>query len=294
MTGAVRDILARAAAALRDGGSPTPRLDAEVLLAHVLGTDRSWLHAHPEAAVEPAAFDALVDRRRDGEPIAYLRGFKEWRSLKIRTDARALVPRPETELLLDQTIAEVVRRMAHDREPIVAWEVATGTGAVAVALALRFREALALGRLRLIASDLSPDALELAAENLEVHGVAPLVDLACADLLEPAGTTLPRPNVVVANLPYVPSDEVRAPGRGLDHEPLIALDGGPDGLAIFRRLFATAAERLAPGGTLLLEIGAGQADVLRSMAAPASTVAVERDLAGMERVVRIELPGGAA
>jgi release factor glutamine methyltransferase len=293
VTAAVRDVLARAAAALRDGGSPTPRLDAEVLLAHVLGTDRSWLHAHPEATVEPAAFDALVDRRRDGEPIAYLRGFKEWRSLRIRTDSRALVPRPETELLLDQTIDEVVRRMARDQEPIVAWEVATGTGAVAVALARRFREALTLGRLRLIASDVSPDALELAAENLEVHGVAPLVDLACADLLEPAGATLPRPNVVVANLPYVPSDEARAPGRGLDHEPLIALDGGPDGLAIFRRLFDMAAERIAPGGTLLLEIGAGQADVLRSMAGPGAPVAVERDLAGMERVVRIELPGGA-
>jgi release factor glutamine methyltransferase len=293
VTAAVRDVLARAAVALRDGGSPTPRLDAEVLLAHVLGTDRSWLHAHPEAAVEPAGFDALVDRRRDGEPIAYLRGFKEWRSLRIRTDSRALVPRPETELLLDQAIAEIVRRMARDREPIVAWEVATGTGAVAVALALRFREALALGRLRLIASDLSPDALELAAENLEGHGVASLVDLACADLLEPAGATLPRPNVVVANLPYVPSDEVRAPGRGLDHEPLIALDGGPDGLSIFRRLFDMAAERVAPGGTLLLEIGAGQADVLRPMAGPSASVAVERDLAGMERVVRIELPGRA-
>jgi release factor glutamine methyltransferase len=293
VTAAVRDVLARAAAALRDGGSPTPRLDAEVLLAHVLGTDRSWLHAHPEATVEPAAFDALVDRRRGGEPIAYLRGFKEWRSLRIRTDSRALVPRPETELLLDQAIDEVVRRMARDQEPIVAWEVATGTGAVAVALALRFREALTLGRLRLIASDVSPDALELAAENLEVHGVASLVDLACADLLEPAGSTLPRPNVVVANLPYVPSDEVRAPGRGLDHEPLIALDGGPDGLAIFRRLFDMAAERIAPGGTLLLEIGAGQSDVLRSMAGPDAPVAVERDLAGMERVVRIELPGGA-
>ena len=191
VTAAVRDVLARAAAALRDGGSPTPRLDAEVLLAHVLGTDRSWLHAHPEATVEPAAFDALVDRRRGGEPIAYLRGFKEWRSLRIRTDARALVPRPETELLLDQAIDEVVRRMARDREPIVAWEVATGTGAVAVALALRFREALALGRLRLIASDVSPDALELAAENLEVHGVASLVDLACADLLEPGGVDPP-------------------------------------------------------------------------------------------------------
>lgn len=289
MTAAVRDVLARATAILRDGGSPTPRLDAEVLLAHVLERDRAWLLAHPEEPIDPTAFDTLLGRRIAGEPIAYLRGFKEWRSLRIRTDARALVPRPETELLLDGAVAEISARMARDDAPIVAWEPATGTGAVAVALALRYREAIALGRLRLIASDLSADALELAAENLEAHGVAPLVDLACADLLEPAGGSLPRPDVVVANLPYVPSDEVRAPGRGLDHEPLVALDGGPDGLAVLRRLFAMADDRLAPGGTLLLEIGAGQAEDLRALAPPGASVVVTRDLAGLERVVRIGL-----
>ena len=292
MTAPVRDVLARATATLRDGGSPTPRLDAEVLLAHVLGTDRAWLLAHPEASVESVDFDDLVDRRANGEPIAYLRGFKEWRSLRIRTDARALIPRPETELLLEGAVSEISARMAWDDAPIVAWEPATGTGAVAVALALRYREAIALGRLRLLASDLSSDALELAAENLQAHGVAPLVDLACADLLEAAGTSLPRPDVVVANLPYVPSDEATAPWRGLGHEPLIALDGGPDGLAIFRRLFAMVPDRVAPGGTLLLEIGAGQAEVLRALAPADASVTVEQDLTGMERVVRIGLAGG--
>jgi release factor glutamine methyltransferase len=291
MTAAVRDVLARATATLRDGGSTTPRLDAEVLLAHVLERDRAWLLAHPEEPIDATALDTLIVRRISGEPIAYLRGFKEWRSLRIRTDARALVPRPETELLLDGAVTEISARMARDDAPIVAWEPATGTGAVAVALALRYREAIALGRLRLIASDLSADALELAAENLEVHGVAPLVDLACADLLEPAGGSLPRPDVVVANLPYVPSDEVRAPGRGLDHEPLIALDGGPDGLDVLRRLFAMAGDRVASGGTLLLEIGAGQAEDLRALAPPGASVAVTRDLAGLERVVRIGLEG---
>lgn len=294
MTAPVRDVLARATAALREGGSPTPRLDAEVLLAHVLETDRAWLLAHPEEAVEPGAFDALVDRRANGEPIAYLRGFKEWRSLRIRTDARALIPRPETELLLEGAVAEISARMARDDAPIVAWEPATGTGAVAVALALRYREAIALGRLRLIASDLSTDALELAAENLQAHGVASLVDLACADLLEPAGRSLPLPDVVIANLPYVPSDEVREPSRGLGHEPLIALDGGPDGLAAFRHLFDMIPARVAPDGTLLLEIGAGQAEVLEAMAPAGASVSVERDLAGMERVVRIGLAGAPA
>jgi release factor glutamine methyltransferase len=100
--------------------------------------------------------------------------------------------------------------------------------------------------------------------------------------------------VVVANLPYVPSDEVRAPGRGLDHEPLIALDGGTDGLVLFRRLFAMVRDRVAPGGTLLLEIGMGQADDLRSLAGPGASVLVERDLSGLERVVRVDVAGTGA
>jgi release factor glutamine methyltransferase len=264
VTASVGELLARATATLRDGGSSTARLDAEVLLAHVAGRDRSWLLAHPEAELAPEPFDALLDRRLRGEPIAYLRGFKEWRSLRIRTDARALIPRPETELLYELAVDEIRSRMARDDAPIGAWEPATGSGAVTLALALRFREALTLGRLRLIASDLSADALELAAENLETHGVHSLVDLACVDLLEPAGRLLPRPDVVIANLPYVPTDEALAPERGLGHEPRIAIDGGPDGLAILRRLFESLPGRVADGGTLLLEVGIGQADAARA------------------------------
>ena len=175
---------------LRASGSPTPRLDAEVLLAHVACRNRAWVLAHPEAELEADAvhaFRAALDRRLAGEPIAYIRGFKEWRSLRIRTDQRALIPRPETELLAEATIAEIAERLTRDGEPLVAWEVATGSGAVAAALAIRFRSALALGRLTLIASDASPEALELAAENLALHGVAGAVTLACADLLDPAG-----------------------------------------------------------------------------------------------------------
>ena len=290
MTRTVGDLLAGATAALRESGSPTPRLDAEVLLAHASGCERSWLLAHPEAVVGDAPFEELLTRRLAGEPIAYLRGYKEWRSLRIRTDARALIPRPETELLFELAVDEIRARMARDGEPIVAWEPATGSGAVTLALALRFREAIALGRLRLIASDISADALELAAENLQSHGVQALVDLACADLLEPAGTSLPRPDVVIANLPYVPTDEALAPERGLGHEPRVAIDGGQDGLEVLRRLLESGGERLAPGGTLLLEIGIGQAEAVGGLAPSGVTVSVERDLAGIERVVRIQLP----
>lgn len=290
----VGEAVSHGAATLRRAGSPTPRLDAEVLLAHVLERDRAWLLAHPEAEVtseQADAFASAVERRSTGEPVAYIRGYKEWRSLRIGTDRRALIPRPETELLLEAAIAEIADRLTRDDAPIVAWELATGSGAVAVALARRFRSAIALGRLRLIASDLSPDALELAAENLAAHGVQALVDLACADLLAPAGESLPRPDVVVANLPYVPSSEVDDGAGSLAHEPRLALDGGPDGLEVITRLLHELRSRTAGGATALLEIGAGQADAVAALAPRGASVSVQADLAGIERIVRIGFVG---
>jgi release factor glutamine methyltransferase len=289
--GTLRDATER----LRAAGSPSPRLDAEILLAFAIGRDRAWLLAHPEAVLDDAGtFESLVGRRAGGEPIAYLRGFKEWRSLKVRTDARALIPRPETELLVDAAIDEIASRLAANDRRVVAWEVGVGSGAVALALALRFRQALTLGRVRLIGSDRSPDALELAAENLASHGVEGLVELACADLLAPAGRSLPRPDIVVANLPYVPTDDVRAAGGSLAHEPWSALDGGPDGLDVLRRLAAELPARGAPAATALVEIGAGQAAAVRAMAPPDATVDIRLDLAGHERVVRIGLADSTA
>jgi release factor glutamine methyltransferase len=267
--------------------SPTPRLDAEVLLAHVTGHERSWLLAHPEADVDGAAFGALVERRATGEPVAYIRGFKEWHSLRIRTDARALIPRPETELLADAAIAEIAHRL--ERGPLVAWEVATGSGAIAIAVALRFGDALEDQRLRLLATDISADALALAAENLEAHGVANDVTLGTADLLA-GGDELPRPDVVIANLPYVASAEVDERQGSLGFEPRIALDGGPDGLALLRRFLAELPERAAPGATVLLELGVDQVDAIRSLAPVGASVSVVPDLAGLDRVVRIGLP----
>lgn len=289
----VRDAIARGMHLLQLSGSPTSRLDAELLLGHVLGRDRAWLMAHPEAELGTdagAALTGLLERRAAGEPIAYIRGFKEWHSLRIGTDPRALIPRPETELLADAAIAEVERRLARDQEPIVAWDVGTGSGAVAVALARRFRSALMLRRLSLIASDDSADALELAAENLVAHGVDQLVTLQAADLLAPSGRSLPRPDVVVANLPYVTSTEVEAAAGSIAFEPSNALDGGPDGLDLLRGLLAELPHRVAPKSVTLLEIGAGQADAVRALAPSGASVSTLADLAGIERVVRVELP----
>lgn len=290
MSRTVGSALAEATLRLRDAGSASPRLDAEVLLAHVTGRDRGWLLAHPEAPLGAfKAFEAGLERRVAGEPVAYIRGFKEWRSLRIRTDTRALIPRPETELLAEAAMTEIAARLARDAEPVIAWDVATGSGAVALTLALRFHRALELGRLRVLASDASADALELAAENLAAHGVEGLVSLACADLLDPAGGTLPRPDVIVANLPYVASAEVDARQGSLGYEPRVALDGGPDGLDLLRRLLADLPRRAASGATALLELGVGQVEAVMALAPAGASVSVVADLAGLDRVVRIEM-----
>jgi len=276
--------------ALLRAGSPTPRLDAEVLLAHVTGRDRTWLLAHPEAGFEEGdAFNAAVERRAAGEPIAYIRGFKEWRSLRIRTDARALIPRPETELVVATAAVEIASRL--ERQPLtVAWDLATGSGAIALALALDFRHELTEGRLRLIASDISTEALALAAENFAEHSVAEAVELATSDLLEPAGERLPRPDVVTANLPYVSSAEVDERVGSLGFEPRIALDGGPDGLDLLRRLLADVPLHAAPGATVILELGVDQVDAVRGLVPIGASVSVVPDLAGLDRVMRIDLP----
>jgi release factor glutamine methyltransferase len=287
------ELVAAASATLRRAGIPSPRLDAELLVGHALGRDRSWLHAHPEAELDAASSEALdgwVRRRAAGEPIAYIRGFKEWLSLRIATDRRALIPRPETELLAETAISEIAARLVRDDAPVQAWEVATGSGAVALAVALRFRTAVALGRLRLTASDISAEALELASENLDAHGVGGLATLACGDLLEPAPLPDGRADLLIANLPYLTSAEVETGTGSLAWEPRRALDGGTDGLDLLRRLIGALPERLSRDGVALLEIGRGQAaDVRRDIEALAvrSTVTTLPDLAGIERVVRV-------
>ena len=289
------ELVTGATAVLRDARIPSPLLDAEVLVSHAFGRDRAWLHAHPDAELDPAdgrRLTAWVERRSAGEPVAYIRGFKEWLSIRIATDRRALIPRPETELLAEAAISEISARLVRDDAPVQAWEVATGCGAVALAVALRFRTALTLERLRLAASDLSAEALELAEENLAAHGVGGLVTLACGDLFEPAVAPAGGVDLVIANLPYLTTAEMDAGGGSLDWEPRRALDGGTDGLELVRRLVVALPERLRRDGVALLEIGAGQADALRAAVAALdlrSTVTTLRDLSAIERVVRVAL-----
>jgi release factor glutamine methyltransferase len=288
-------LVADIAAALRGAGIPSPRLDAELLVGHAFGRDRAWLHAHPEAELEAATAWSLAgwaERRAAGEPIAYIRGYKEWLSLRIATDSRALIPRPETELLAEAAISEIAARLVRDDDPVQVWEVATGTGAVALAIALRFRTAIALGRLRLVASDLSAEALELASENLAAHGLRGLVALACGDLVEPAALPGGKADLLVANLPYLTSAEVAEGSGSLAWEPARALDGGTDGLDLLKRLIHDLPSAVAVGGVALLEIGRGQAHAVRSLIGELplqTTVSTMSDLGEIERVVRIAL-----
>jgi release factor glutamine methyltransferase len=272
----LRDAVARLTA------SNTPRLDAELLLAHTLGWPRARLLAERDQSVtvaQAAAFGELVARRATGEPVAYLVGHKEFYGLELLVTPATLVPRPETELLVELTLAEAQRMMAgraaHEA-PLRIADIGTGTGAVAIALAANLPEA------RVYAVDLSAEALEVAGRNVARHGLTGRVSLLHGDLLAP----LPEPvDILVSNPPYTILAEVAPNVR--DHEPRLALDGGPDGAAIYRRLLAAAPARLRPGGAVLLEIGAWQGELVAALLGehlPDAAVRVCRDLAGHDRV----------
>lgn len=299
----VDELLRHGVDRLRQSGSETPRLDAEVLLAHAIGSDRTAILAHPEAVVGPAAaeaFETAVRRRETGEPVAYIRGFKEFRGLALATDERALIPRPETETLVDLAETEVAGRLTvaprpPGTPPLRIADAGTGCGTVAVALAVALRRRRMLEDVSILAIDASPDALQLARENAVGHAVADRVRFVEADLL-PAVVD-PLFELVLANLPYVPSAMIPDLPVAASFEPAAALDGGPDGLDHIRRLIERLPDALASGGVALLEIGADQADAVAAAVderVPGWGVSIVPDLSGAPRVARIDRPAGDA
>jgi release factor glutamine methyltransferase len=303
----IGELLPAAVARLRAAASETPRLDAELLLADALGVDRTTVVAHPEAAVGPEAaarFDDHVRRRERGEPVAYIRGLKEFHGLAFAVDARVLIPRPETELLVDLAVAEIADRLGRaprppGTPPLALADVGTGSGAVAVAVAVALRRRRMLAEVEIIASDTAEGAVELARENAVAHAVADRVAVAEIDLLPPPGRVVgllvvpARFDVVCANLPYIPTAVVPTLPVAASFEPPEALDGGPDGLDVVRRLLDVLPERVARGGVALLEIGADQGGALHDEAArrlPGWDVRVEPDLAGRPRVAVLADP----
>lgn len=296
----VEALLTVAIARLRASGSESARLDAEVLLGHALGIDRTTIAAHPEAPVSEASaerFDASIARRETGEPVAYIRGVKEFHGLALATDPRALIPRPETELLVELAIGEIARALTMaprpaGSPPLRVLDVGTGTGAVAIAIAVELRRRGMLDDVRIEATDDSPEAIQLARENGVAHAVADRVEFEVADLL-PGGATAPW-DVIVANLPYVRSADLATLPRATSFEPVRALDGGSDGLAVIERLVDLLPGALAGDGAVVLEIGADhEPDVRRLLdeRLPGWSVEIRPDLAGRPRVARIARAG---
>ena len=302
-----RSLLDEGAARLRALGFDTPRLDTELLLANAIGVDRTAVVAHGEAPVGASAemvFRANLERRAGGEPVAYIRGVKEFHGIALSVDPRALIPRPETESLVDLTLAEVMRRLTggvRSGGPLRVVDVGTGSGAIAVALAVALRSrGVPIGEVVVTAVDVSVEALDLARENAVGHAVGDRMAFALADLL-PAeavdGSGLAESglagswDVVVANLPYIRSDAMHSLPVDVGFEPARALDGGVDGLALIRRLFGVLESGLAADGVAMLEIGADQGESIVACAAivlPGWTCRVEVDLAGLPRIAVVQ------
>jgi release factor glutamine methyltransferase len=285
---------------LTAGASETARLDAELLLGQAVGVGRTVILAHPEAPVGVDAavrYRADLERRAMGEPVAYLRGIKEFFGLAFQVDRRALIPRPETERLVELAEGEVMRRLAAgprgaDDPPILIADVGTGSGAIAVALAVTLRRRGAIDAVALVATDISADALDLAKENAVGHAVADRMTFAEGDLLTDAAALRDRRpfDLILANLPYVRHDAMAGLPRATSFEPVLALDGGPDGLTVIGRLLDSLPETLAPDGVALLEIGADQGGAIVALAEarlPGWQASVESDLAGLPRVARV-------
>jgi release factor glutamine methyltransferase len=262
-------------------GADAPRLTAELLLAHALSCDRVRLYLDfdkPLGEPELARFRDLVRRRAEGEPTAYLLGRKEFFGRPFRVDPRVLVPRPETELLVETALAALP-------EGGRALDLCTGSGCVAVSLALGRSGA------RVVATDLSEDALALARENAAALGA--VVELATGDLWS-AVHGPERFHVVASNPPYVPTKELAGLSPEVRREPCMALDGGEDGLAVLRRIVEGAPAWLEPGGTLVVEMHESHERSLPALCLAAGFARAEarRDLAGLPRLTVAWMAGG--
>jgi len=274
--------LADAAAILAAAGIDTPRFDAELLLVVAAGADRASLYSGgvklDDAARERLA--EMVELRARRMPLAYIVGRREFFSLDIDVAPGVLIPRPETETLVAAALS-----LMRDRPGPRVLDLGCGSGAIVIALAVNAPQA------RYVASDLSEDALEIAAHNAARHGVAGRIEFRHADLFAPldGAGEFGRFDLIASNPPYIADAELAGLAPEIrDFEPRVALAGGADGLDFYRRLARALNAHLAPGGTAMVEVGAGQARQVAAMfsAAGLTEIETERDLAGVERVVR--------
>ena len=281
----IRDALKRGCEVLEGAGSESPRLDAQVLLLAVLREERTVLVSHPErelATQEEQLYNQYISERALGKPVSYITGMKEFMGLEFAVNKAVLIPRPETELLVEEAV-----RVLNGKAMRVL-DLCTGSGAIAVSIRHFVPQA------EVTATDLSEEALKVARENAE-RLTAGGIRFLQGDLFE-AFSNLQAPgselfNLIVSNPPYIPAKVIDGLMPDVkDFEPRLALDGGTDGLDIYRRLIPQAAEHLAPGGVLLLEIGFDQGETVPDLCRQAGlgNIAVLKDLAGLDRVVRAE------
>lgn len=274
-----------AAAKTRFAGiSTSPALDAQLLMAAIIGENRAHVIAHPERLLtdeEVARFEAWVQRRVDGEPIAYILGRRAFYDREFAVTPAVLVPRPETEHLIEAAL-DIIAAYPPEQS-LTAVDTGTGSGAIAITVKANAPQ------IAMHATDISPDALVVARDNAAAQQVD--VRFHHGDLLAPLIDEGIRADLVLANLPYIAAD-VLATLAVARHEPRLALDGGPDGLVLFRRLFAQVPMATNPGARLLLEIGADQGESVPALARAMLRVAnvrVMQDYAGLDRVVEVAL-----
>ena len=282
----------RATAEMLQPHSDEALLEAELLVRHATGLDRAGIFARSRDLLTPAEYHdlrRLMLRRMQREPLPYILGEWEFLGLSFRVTPAVMIPRPETETLVKEALTWRERRVEEDAGAISVVDVGTGSGCIAISLASR------LVHDQFLAVDVSTDALAVAAENADRHGIAGRVRLLESDLL--SAVTGPV-DLIVANLPYIPDAEVPSLQPEVrDFEPQIALGGGADGLALIRRLLRQARTALTPRSAIMLEINPPQSATLPDEARamfPGAAVRVVRDLAGMDRVVVIDLAGRAA
>ena len=276
----IGEFLSYATQRLSRGGVLDPNIEAEVLIRHALGMERSEFFAALNQRVAPeerVRIDQLVSRRLQREPLAYIRGHREFYGLDFVVNPHVLIPRQETEMLVDK----VLELFPADRRGgnVDIADVGTGSGAIAIAIAS------SLPRATLYATDASWEALAVADTNRRRHGVSERVHLLHGDLLEPLRAPV---DVIVSNPPYIRSSDVSSLAPEVRREPSFALDGGEDGLAVTRRLLEKAPSYVRPGGCILIEISPeqlGRVSRLAQEAMSGATVSFDRDLLGLPRVV---------
>ena len=281
----LRQVLQQTHRTLESYEIPDARLEAEVALMNVLRIPRQDIFSQQESEVTPQqeqALEEILARRQKREPLAYILGYKEFYGINLLVNPNVLIPRPETEFLVEHTLFMAL--MGMESADLVIADIGTGTGAIAINLGIHLPSA------RVYAIDNLDPVLDVTSYNVRSHNVTDRVTLLKGNLLEP----LPEPvDVIVANLPYIPSDRIPTLQPEIQWEPQTALDGGNDGLDLIDQLLNQAAEgKLKPHGVIILEIDPEQFEPIKQLATelfPESDITVEKDLAQMDRMLIINL-----